>query len=66
MLCPRCHNPMRNTMHFEQGKRYQFNECSKCHERTKKKRIHFEDVLQDEINKLNKRNETSQNKRSEK
>ena len=54
MLCIRCHSPMRNTMHFEQDKRYQYNECPNCHERTKKKRIHFEDVLQKEINKLSK------------
>lgn len=61
MLCRRCQSVMRNTMHFEQGKRYQFSECPKCHEKTKKKRIHFEDILQDEIKKLN--NKTSRNKK---
>ena len=54
MLCPRCHSPMKNTMHFEQDRNCQFNECSKCHERTKQKRIHFEDVLKEETRKLAK------------
>lgn len=53
MLCPRCNNPMRNTMHFERNKRYQYNECPKCYDRTKNKRIHFEDVLNEEIKNLN-------------
>ena len=50
MLCPKCNSAMRNTMHFEKDKRYQFNECSICHEKTKNKRIHFEDIVE-EINK---------------
>lgn len=54
MLCPRCQNVMKTKMHFESGKQYQFHECSKCFERTKNKRIHFEDVLKDEIDKLKK------------
>lgn len=49
MLCPKCNKPMKNTMHFEQGRQYQYNRCSNCLERTKNKRIHFEDILKDEI-----------------
>ena len=51
MMCPRCNKPMKNTMHFEEGRRYQYNRCPNCQERTKNKRIHFEDVLQEEIKK---------------
>lgn len=42
MLCPRCSRSMKNVMHFENGKSYQYNECRKCNMRTKNKRIHFE------------------------
>lgn len=52
MLCPRCNSKMNNTMHFESGKRYQYFKCSKCPEQTKSKRIHFEDIFQNEIKKL--------------
>lgn len=45
MLCPRCSRSMKNVMHFEKGKSYQFNLCSKCYNRTKNKRIHYEDNL---------------------
>ena len=48
MLCTKCNSTMRNTMHFERDKRYQYNECPKCYDRTKNKRIHFEDVLNEE------------------
>ena len=34
-------------MHFESSKQYQFHECSKCYERTKNKRIHFDDVSEE-------------------
>lgn len=52
MICPRCNKPMKNTMHFEQGKQFQYSKCSNCCERTKNKRIHFEDILKEETNKL--------------
>lgn len=44
MKCPRCNSLMRNVMHFEKGRKYQFNRCKNCLERTKNKRIHFEEV----------------------
>lgn len=59
MQCPKCGNAMRNTMHFEQDRRYQFNKCEKCCNKTKNKRIHFDDVLKEEIKKSNKNIQTS-------
>lgn len=55
MLCPRCNKPMKNTLHFEQGRQYQYNRCPNCQERTKNKRIHFEDVLKEEINNFQRK-----------
>lgn len=52
MLCPKCNSQMNNTMHFESGKKYQYHECSKCHEQTKHKRLHFEDIFQNELKKI--------------
>lgn len=51
MLCPKCNNTMNNVMHFDKERNYQFYRCSNCQEKTKKKRIHFDDVLKEEINK---------------
>lgn len=51
MLCPKCNSVMKTKMHFEQDRNYQFHECKRCHERTKNKRIHFEDFLNEEIYK---------------
>ncbi len=45
MLCPRCNKNMKNIKHFEKDKRYQYNECTICHEKTKNKRIHYEDIF---------------------
>ena len=42
---------MKNAMHFEQGRQYQYNKCSNCQTKTKNKRIHFEDILKEEMNK---------------
>lgn len=42
MLCPRCKSTMNKKFHFENGKKFQYSECSKCHEKTKNKRIHFD------------------------
>ena len=54
MLCPRCNKVMKTTMHFEQDKNYQYKECPKCHTKTKNKRIHFEDVLKEELQKIHR------------
>ena len=52
MRCPKCGREMKNVMHFESGKDYQYNRCKHCLERTKQKRIHYED-----FEKGNKQNE---------
>jgi len=52
MICQRCNKVMKNVMHFEQDRNYRYNECSKCHDQTRGKRIHFEDVLREEVNKI--------------
>lgn len=52
MICPRCNKPMNNTMHFEQGKNSQFKECPKCHDKTRPKKIRFEDVLETKLNEI--------------
>lgn len=49
MICPKCRRAMKTKMHFEQGRQYQYNECSNCYERTKNKRIHFEEILKEEV-----------------
>lgn len=54
MICPKCKHKMKNTMHFESDKQYQYNRCPYCYERTKSKRIHFDDLLNEE-------NDTKQN-----
>ena len=46
-----CGKIMKNIMHFEKDKNYAFHECPGCYVRTHKKRIHFEDVQNE--NKLN-------------
>lgn len=51
MRCPMCGKIMKNIMHFEKDKNYAFHECPGCYVRTHKKRIHFEDVQNE--NKLN-------------
>lgn len=53
MLCPNCSNKMKNTLHFESNKQYQFNRCPKCNERTKSKRIHFDELDNNERGKRN-------------
>ena len=52
MICQGCKEVMKTTMHFEQGKGSQFKECPKCHEKTKPKRIRFEDILKDKQNEI--------------
>ena len=56
MFCPKCGTVMKNIMHFETDKQYQFNECPHCYKRTKNKRIHFDDVLKEEHEKVNLKN----------
>ena len=51
MICPNCSRPMKNIMHYEKEKCYQFNLCKHCLKRTKNKRIHYEDIP--EKNNLN-------------
>lgn len=52
MICPRCKEVMKTTMHFEQEKSSQFEECPKCHGKTRPKRIRFEDILSDKLNEI--------------
>ena len=51
MFCRRCNVVMKDKMHFESGKKFQFSECPKCYEKSKNKRIHFEDILKEVMNK---------------
>ena len=44
MRCYKCGREMKNVMHFEDGKEYQFNTCKRCRENTKHKRIHYEEL----------------------
>lgn len=44
MKCPKCNSEMKNVMCFESGRNYAFHKCNKCHTKTHKKRIHFEDL----------------------
>ena len=56
MFCPNCNAVMKNVMHFEPEKQYQFNECPKCYKKTKNKRIHFDDVVKEDHDKVNIKN----------
>lgn len=51
MLCYKCGKQMKNVLHFEPEREYQFNLCPNCRERTKKKRLHYEDILDTHQNK---------------
>ena len=57
MFCPNCNAVMKNVMHFEPDKQYQFNECPRCYKKTKNKRIHFDDVVKEEHEKMNLKND---------
>lgn len=61
MLCPNCSRKMNNVLHFETGKQYQYNECPHCYNKTKNKRIHFDDVVKEEKSKVNKNNNQTVN-----
>lgn len=52
MIFPICNKLMNNTMHFEQTKKFQFEECSKCNNKTNRKRISFEDILEEKLNEI--------------
>ena len=54
MKCPKCGEDTKIVMHFENGKNFAFHECSKCHTKTHRKRIHFEE-LKDENTSNTKR-----------
>ena len=43
---------MKNVLHFELEREYQYNICPFCRERTKKKRLHYEDIPNTEQNKM--------------
>lgn len=45
MLCTKCGKQMKNVLHFEQEREYQYNLCPNCRKRTKKKRLHYDDIL---------------------
>lgn len=57
MICKKCGNKMKNILHFEPGREYQFNTCQKCRDSTHKKRIHYDDVVKDEHYKINTKDE---------
>lgn len=59
MFCPKCGTVMKNIMHFEEDKKYQFNECPRCFKKTKNKRIHFDDVVNEEQKKVNFKNQNT-------
>ena len=44
MLCSKCGKKMKNVLHYEPGREYQFNLCTFCREETKKKRIHYDNL----------------------
>ena len=56
MRCPNCSREMKNVLHFEPDKQYQYNECPHCYNRTKNKRIHFDDVVREEASEVNIKN----------
>lgn len=43
MLCPKCSRKMKNVMHFEENRKYQFNQCPWCLYKTKNKRMHLDE-----------------------
>lgn len=53
MICPKCNREMKNVLHFDTERNYQFNRCPYCQERTKSKRIHF-DTIKERINNSGK------------
>lgn len=58
MICKKCGQKMKNVLHFESGREYQFNTCTRCRDNTKKKRIHYDDILKcEEHYKINTENE---------
>ena len=44
MKCPKCGSEMKTVMRFEEGKSFAFNECKNCYTKTHNKRIHFEEI----------------------
>ena len=43
MRCPKCSKEMKNVIHYEKGRSYQFNQC-KCMTKTHVKRIHYNEL----------------------
>jgi len=46
MLCPKCGRKMKHILSFDNTRNYQSYVC-KCLFKTKKKRIHFEDIVKE-------------------
>ena len=42
VLCPKCGRIMKNVKHYENGRSYQFYQCS-CANTTHQKRIHYDE-----------------------
>lgn len=59
MNCPKCNKPMKVVMHFEDGRQYQYHKCTYCQERTKSKRIHFDDVIKEDSSNINNTNQNN-------
>lgn len=51
MLCSKCGKTMKNVLHYELGREYQFNLCTFCRGKTKKKRIHYDNLYETQQNK---------------
>lgn len=51
MRCPKCNNEMKNIMHFEIDKNFAYHECKRCNKQTRKKRIHFDERYNKDLNK---------------
>lgn len=46
MRCKRCGDRMLNIMHFEKNKNYAFHMCKRCKQPTHQKRVHFEELTE--------------------
>ena len=51
MLCSKCGKTMKNVLHYELGREYQFNLCTFCKYESKKKRIHYDNLHEAQQNK---------------
>jgi len=51
MMCPKCGREMKNVLHFEDGRKYQYNKCPWCLYKTKNKRMHLDEETKNERSK---------------